>query len=196
VDSEDRGDAPLPDGLATLAGMRTTLLGVLVSLGLIALPAGASAQSLPSDPEAGSPSGAIYEIPVERARKDAAPRGGGSQPQQDTTGSGVAPDSGSGSPPASGEASGASDGETSIRSENNFGTSSRVPGAGDGRAEGSGGAAEGDGDGEPAGAFSSVTTGATEGPSDSVVFLLLAAVLGVGGLVGVVAGRRAARHQT
>jgi hypothetical protein len=74
------------------------------------LPAGARAQSS-SDPEATSPSGTIYEIPLDQARQQAAPRrspsGGGG--------------SGSG-------AQGSQDSST-YRSENNFGSSNEVPGA-------------------------------------------------------------------
>ena len=62
----------------------------------------------PDDPEAGSPSGTIYEIPLDDGRADAAPgsRAGAADP-----------DGGDRSP---------------LRSENNFGSSSVVPGAGGG----------------------------------------------------------------
>jgi hypothetical protein len=80
-------------------------------LAVAALPAAARAQSPgANDPEAGSPSGAIYEIPLDTARGDAAPRSGGS---------------GDAAPPAGG--TGAPD--SPIRSENGFGSSSQVPGA-------------------------------------------------------------------
>jgi hypothetical protein len=78
------------------------------------LPAGARAQSS-SDPEATSPSGTIYEIPLDKARQQAAPQGA---PQGSPSGGG-----GSGSGVASSQ-----DGST-YRSENNFGSSNEVPGA-------------------------------------------------------------------
>jgi hypothetical protein len=85
--------------MSTLWGVRSHLrLLALVCAALLA-PASASAQS--TDPEAGSPSGSIYEIPLEGARSDAAPGG--------TRGKGSSP----------------------IRSENGFGSSSTVPGTGE-----------------------------------------------------------------
>lgn len=56
----------------SISSMRVVLLAVLL---LAALPAGAGAQEAPrTDPEAGSPSEAIYGIPLEEARRDASPR--------------------------------------------------------------------------------------------------------------------------
>lgn len=74
------------------------------------LPAGALAQDSgptvreaeSSDPAAGSPSGVIYELPLGRGRRDAAPKNG------------------------SGDSSG-----SLYRSENKFGSSSEVPGSKD-----------------------------------------------------------------
>jgi hypothetical protein len=72
----------------------------LLLLGLLAHPA--AAYAAPGDPAPGSPSGAIYELPFEQGRSDAAPKGG----------------------------AGAAGGEGShYRSENNFGSSSQVPGS-------------------------------------------------------------------
>jgi hypothetical protein len=70
-----------------------------------------------TDPSAGSPAGSVYELPVDRGRQDAAPRGG------DGGGSATAglPDEGS-----------------LYRSENNFGTSSQVPGDSRGGGAGAG----------------------------------------------------------
>jgi hypothetical protein len=88
--------------------------------------------------------------------------------------------------------------DTSIRSENNFGTSSNVPGtsgaqrtrSGDG---GSGGRAVEDGSsvGDIAADAARSTAASTEGPSDGVVFPLIAVIVAAGILVGMVAGRRA-----
>jgi hypothetical protein len=82
---------------------RPTCIAILLSGLAMAVPAGAGAQS--NDPEAGSPSGTIYEIPLDDARKDAAPRHGGSH---------------------GGTASGGS--ASPIHSDNGFGSSSTVPG--------------------------------------------------------------------
>jgi hypothetical protein len=95
---------------------------------------------------------------------------------------------------------------TSIRSENNFGTSSEVPGApserkrSQRRAGSAGEKATGGGDEAGTGdtvkraaAISAATAGTTDGPSDGIVFPLLAAVLAVGAGIGVFAGRRALR---
>ena len=173
----------------------------------MAMPAGAPAQSLPSDPEADSPSGVVYELPVDRARKDAAPKrrsspgGGGSESDGGSTGGG------SGDGGSSGDGAAAGESELSIRSENNFGTSSNVPGADRAGADRRGErrdrrAADVPGEedaGGPIGdlgrlAPSSATSG-PEGPSDGVVFLLLGALVAVGTGIGVVAGRRAARDR-
>jgi hypothetical protein len=165
------------------------------------VPAGAGAQSRPSDPEADSPSGVVYELPVDRARKDAAPRRGPSQSPDNETGSAGGDSvgggsSGGGTTGGDGSAAGAND--TSIRSENNFGTSSRVPGASN-RARGGGSDAPGEADGggpvDTLGQLAPSSAAGADGPTDSVVFLLLAALVGVGAVIGVVAGRRAARGQ-
>jgi hypothetical protein len=77
----------------------------LVLLLTVAVPGAARAQDPAgaNDPSAGSPAGTVYQIPLDTARHDAAPRSNG--------GGGGA---GSGSP---------------LRSENGFGSSSQVPGA-------------------------------------------------------------------
>lgn len=76
----------------------TRLLRYSLLLGLLAHPA--AAYAAPGDPAPGSPSGAVYELPLEQGRSDAAPRGTGA-----TAGGG-----------------------SHYRSENDFGSSSRVPG--------------------------------------------------------------------
>jgi hypothetical protein len=170
--------------------MRWTAVLSLVSAVLMAVPAGSAAQGVPSDPEADSPSGVVYEIPVEQARQDAAPK---RTRRSDGPGGTAGAGSGSGGASGGGTSSGAdsSNGaggadathakQTSIRSENNFGTSSKVPGA-----SGSGGGSLND-------FATSVQTGAdtTSGPDDGVVFPLVALLVAVGAGIGVVAGRRA-----
>jgi len=146
-----------------------------------AAPASSFGQALPSDPEADSPSGVVYELPVDRARQDAAPR-------RDT--------------PARAPQGGGGEG-SSIRSENNFGTSSNVPGAtkrrkrsGNGAGSSHAGTSGGDAAGDAvrrAAAIGASTTATADGPSDGVVYPLLAALLAVGAGIGVVAGRRALR---
>jgi hypothetical protein len=101
-----------------------------------------TAYSAPGDPPAGSPSGAVYELPLQQGRADGAPKGGGA------TGAG-----GGGSTGAAAGGSG-DDGSSSLyRTENNFGSSSEVPGlalAGSGGSGGGGGGASG-GDGAGSG---------------------------------------------
>jgi hypothetical protein len=82
----------------------------LISLLLIVslLPAAAAAQSS-GDPAAGSPPSAVYQIPLAKGRTDAAPH---------------RKDSGASNTDASG-----SKGGSLYRSENNFGSSSQVPGS-------------------------------------------------------------------
>jgi hypothetical protein len=93
-------------------------MGTVVAATLVAVawPAAAAAQGPSStDPAAGSPSGTIYEIPLDTARRDAAPRSGprgGADVRSRTS---------------------------PLRSENNFGSSSEVPGApGSGSSQASG----------------------------------------------------------
>jgi hypothetical protein len=189
------------------------LLGIalLCSLILALAPSGAAAQShaAPSDPEADSPSGAVYELPLDRARKDAAPRRGG----RGSSGGGSS-GQGSGGDPAQSD--------TSIRSENNFGSSSQVPGVSDGEGSngddggsgaGSGGSGGSGSGGNGSGGDGSGGTGSDDplaksraeelasratgnpigtggGPSNGVVIPLVAGLLLVGAAIGIVAGRR------
>lgn len=77
----------------------------------------AAAQDAPGDPEPSSPSGTVYQLPVDRARQDAAPRHRpAASPSRPSSGGGGG---GAAAPPA---------GAGSIRSENGFNTSTHVPG--------------------------------------------------------------------
>jgi hypothetical protein len=171
------------------------------ALGLVALalavvsPASAAAQS--GDPAQDSPSGVIYEIPLDDARQDAAPGRG----------------SGGG---ASAGSEGAQGGTvSSIHSENGFGSSSTVPGAAAGavakrtsggkRDKGGGGkrAKSGSGAGEtqpdgrtPAAAAESIGAprSAAVAPSKARAYLLLLLALAVAAGLGV-AGRYMARRR-
>jgi len=94
--------------------LRTLPVLVIPLLIVSLLPAGAVAQSS-SDPAAGSPPSAVYQIPLAKGRTDAAPR------RKDSGGSNT--DAASNT-----DASG-SKGGSLYRSENNFGSSSEVPGS-------------------------------------------------------------------
>jgi hypothetical protein len=104
-------------------------------LAILAIPVAVQAQSQ-VDPRASSPAGAVYEIPLQTARKDAAPhrtrsqQPTGSQQQQQqqsvpaTGGGGSAGGGGGGSNSPAGVLPEGSD----IKSENGYGSSSKVPG--------------------------------------------------------------------
>ena len=141
------------------------------ALASIAMLASASptafAQTLPSDPEPDSPSGVMYELPLDSGRGDAAPRAGG--------GTGGSDDA------ASGGQAAAERKATSIRSENNFGSSSVVPGAEPSDREG-GGSGPGDSP-EPAPTAGSspevlgTPTPSSDGPSEDIIFPMLALIV-------------------
>ena len=130
-------------------------LGIVVVLFGVGGPASAVAATEMTDPQAGSPAGVIYQIPLDTGRRDAAPvlRGGrqhsgSSGGVTGTTGGpggpgagGLTGGGGSGGNPGSGGGSGSGGGgsgpnpgggtpsdPSSIHSENGFGSSSRVPG--------------------------------------------------------------------
>jgi hypothetical protein len=143
------------------------------------LPAGASAQSS-SDPEATSPSGAIYEIPLDTARQQAAPR---PSPSGDGAGgSGVQ----------------SSQGGSTFRSENNFGSSNEVPGASGESSNPSSGSKSRSRD-QLADASPPPTAAAdrasSDGPSSGDVILLLVLLLGVA-LATVTLAIRARRRES
>lgn len=125
-----------------------------------------------TDPTPGSPSGTIYHLPVDTGRSDAAPRPPGS-------GGGTNPDD-EGTPGAL------------YRSDNNFGTSSQVPGAppGSGGGNGSAGGGTGGGGNGDSGGGGSGTQGAVAASSDNgavsepLAFGLLALLLAAGGALG------------
>jgi hypothetical protein len=170
---------------------RPHAVGLAVLLASAALPAPASAQS--GDPEQGSPSGVIYEIPLDNARRDAAPTKGGGGGGGSTDG-GVRTENGTISP---------------IRSENGFGSSAQVPGATAAAAKASskGGGKSKTGDGkakskpatpvmtspaESLGPPKAASVAAT--PSKSRAYLLLGLALAVAAGIGV-AGRYVARRR-
>jgi hypothetical protein len=126
--------------------MRRVLFSLAAVTAAAALaPSTALAQS--NDPSVGSPSGTIYEIPLDSARNDAAPRtrGGGSSPS-----------------PTGGQGAGAGSSASSpIHSDNGFGSSSQVPGAsGGGGGSGSNGTGGGGGGGGGAGTSGKGSAGA------------------------------------
>src|SRR4051812_27286763 len=108
--------------IRTLSPMRVARQAVglvVLALGLVS-PAAAAAQS--GDPAEGSPSGVIYEIPLDHARQDAAPTRKANRAGGSGGGTSTGADGGAASP---------------IRSENGFGSSSKVPGATSGTADAS-----------------------------------------------------------
>jgi hypothetical protein len=88
-------------------------LSVSLVVGAMLAPA-ATAQTT-GDPAAGSPPRAVYQIPLERGRSDAAPRKRSKE---------TAPSAGKGNDGSGGSSSG-----SVYRSENGFGSSSHVPGS-------------------------------------------------------------------
>jgi hypothetical protein len=98
------------------------LLLVTAALALFAAPVARAQDPVSPDPTRGSPSGTIYEIPVDSGRHDAAPRSKGSHGEQ-STGSTTTPASGGGASAPEAQ------GDSPIHSDNGFGTSSVVPGA-------------------------------------------------------------------
>lgn len=119
-----------------------------------------TAYSAPGDPPSGSPAGSVYELPLEQGRADGAPKGGGGT---GFSGGGESTDGGSGS--ASGGAPGQSEAGSLYRTENNFGSSSRVPGlaATDTRSSGSSAGGAGAAAGGTAGSGSGASRGAIAG---------------------------------
>ncbi len=182
--------------MASVPRFAASLLLPLAVLVLIPGVALAQTNQLPSDPDADSPSGTVYEIPLEKARKDAAPKpsgGGSGDPAQDG-GTGPAP-----TPDASAE-SGVAGRESLYRSENNFGSSSQIPGVDDRRKRARSAPSDGSGrSGDDTSATSreraiadvGVTSQArASGPSNAVVIPLLVLLLVIGAIVGVAASRR------
>lgn len=177
-------------------------LAVLVAIFVTALVPSASAQGPTTDPDAATPAGAIYQLPLDQARVDAAPKRPGSANANAGDGGGDGGSSGSG---------GSSTGNvptSALRSENGFGSSSVVPGvkpqartagAGGSRGAGSSGSAAGGADdtaggdsGVPLTGSSVPATKASAAPSSTRVYLLLALVLAVG-IAGGMATRVRAR---
>lgn len=108
--------------------VRFSILLSLVALSALAVFTPSSAAQDTGDPSAGSPAGAVYELPFEKGRRDAAPKGAGH------AGAGVTGTDGSS---ADGTATGTEGTDGSLyRTENNFGSSSRVPGSSDAGAGG------------------------------------------------------------
>jgi hypothetical protein len=157
------------------------------------------------DPEAGSPSEGVYELPLEKGREDAAPGSGGTTAPEGGGGDG------GGAPEESGGGGEEEESSSNYRSENNFGSSSQVPGAGDaaigaggtnGKAGGRGVAA---GDGSAGGGAGPTSSGGGSGAdvdqtsaqvpdtgNTSVAgnLALLAVILVLAALAGVFAKRR------
>jgi hypothetical protein len=101
------------------------LAGLMAAAGLLLV----HAQQPSVDPDAGSPAGTIYELPLDSARQDAAPKHPPRTRTKHDAGHGGAA-GGSGTNGGSGTHPGAATTTSSaIRSENGFGSSDSVPGA-------------------------------------------------------------------
>lgn len=126
-----------------------------------------TAYAAPGDPPTGSPAGSVYTLPLEQGRADGAPKGGGGTGAGNVGGGGSAP------------------GETGsfYRSENNFGSSSHVPGL----AAVGAGIAGGGGPGGP---------GGTGGPGPGAGAGGGTGAGGVAGAGAAIAGSAAAAHAT
>lgn len=120
------------------------LLGFLL-LSAASLHSATAYSASPGDPPAGSPSSAVYKLPFEQGRTDAAPKSGGSDQGGGGTG---------GQGTSTGGAAGQGEAGSLYRTENNFGSSSHVPGlaAGTGGRGGGPGGLGGVGGGSPAAA--------------------------------------------
>ncbi len=113
------------------------LLGSLLLLAASLHPP--TAYAAPGDPPSGSPAGAVYQLPLEQGRSDAAPKGSGGTGSGSSGGESAAGGGGS----AGGGASQPGETGSLYRSENNFGSSSRVPGVAAGAGAGAGGGGAG-----------------------------------------------------
>jgi hypothetical protein len=146
--------------MARLSGLAAFLLISLLAHAGAAY--GASTPSSPSDPSAGSPAGSVYQLPFEEGRSDGAPKGTGG-----TSAGGGPGGGGNGGGPGTGAS--ATGEPSTYRSENNFGSSSEVPGVDDGNGSqgqggGSGqGSGGGSGSGQGSGSGSGSGTGSGSG---------------------------------
>lgn len=167
-----------------------TFVLLLALLAHAAAAYGASALASPGDPPAGSPAGAIYELPFEKGRADAAPNGNGGT---SAGGGGTAGDAGTTDGASGGEEAG--DATSFYRSENNFGSSSQVPG--DPSAGRNKGEESASGAGAGSGTVGSVTDGTeavahvadtgNTSPAENIALLSVIGLIAVG--VGVAASR-------
>ncbi|MET0304756.1 MAG: hypothetical protein ABW196_00830 [Solirubrobacterales bacterium] len=169
---------------------RAYLLGSLLLLAASLHPT--TAYSAPGDPPSGSPAGSVYQLPLEQGRSDAAPKGGGGT-TADPGGGGAAGTNTEGSE----NATDAGEADSLYRSENDFGSSSQVPGvaasgpsAAGGKAGGSGGAA-GAGEAGAAVAAGAVAAQSSDNGNTSVTagVVLLGAIALVAVGVGIAARR-------
>lgn len=142
-----------------------------------------TAYSAPGDPPSGSPAGAVYQLPLEQGRSDAAPKG-----------------SGNGTDSVGGESGGQGEGSSLYRTENNFGSSSQVPGVAS--TGGSRGAAGGD-EGAAGGAAGAIAGGAvaaettdTGNTSVTAGIVLIAAIALLAVAVGVLSRRARANRSS
>jgi hypothetical protein len=167
--------------MATLVAMRTCRIVVAAAAALVVLWAPASApaqQPEATDPTPGSPSGTIYHLPVDTGRSDAAPHPVGKGGKDGGTSGSTTSSDDEGTPGAL------------YRSNNNFGTSSQVPGVASGGAAGktgsepnsggSGGSKTASGE-QPVAVAGAADTGEV---SEPLTFGLLAVIIAAGAVLG------------
>lgn len=119
-----------------LAVLTASKLAGLLIVGSLLLPGTSWAQGASTDPDATSPAGSVYRLPLDSARNDAAPK------RRAPTGSGPSQGTGSAGRDRDRDASRPS---SAIRSENGFGSSTSVPGTSGGDARDDGGGSQGAG---------------------------------------------------
>jgi hypothetical protein len=150
----------------------------LAAFGAMVLPTSATAQVVTVDPPGDSPAGKVYELPLDSARNDAAPKRPSKRKEDspsNATGTGSGGDSGTGAGTigtGSGGDSGGGGPTSAIRSENGFGSSDAVPGADDTTAT-------------PATTARATKAAVDDDPSSAGVYLLLGLVLLVAVALGI-----------
>jgi hypothetical protein len=188
----------------------SAMLAAAVLIGTSAGAASAKSQPQPGDPPPTSPSAAVYQIPLDNGRADAAPRkrsgssagqgassgsggtgGGGPNGSQGTSGSGYSGSSqnAAGGPGSSGSsnATQTSTSQSTIHSDNGFGSSTKVPGTRVGGDSSTGRSAN-------AGLVPVPTSTGTSGGPTAGTWLLLALIGAFGAYFGVTASRALRRR--
>ncbi|HEX6665107.1 MAG TPA: hypothetical protein VF081_00750 [Solirubrobacterales bacterium] len=163
-----------------------------------------TAYAAPGDPPSGSPAGAVYQLPLEQGRADGAPKGSGGTGAGSGGEGGGTTQSSTGATRGSGGGGAVEQGEAAslYRSENNFGSSSHVPGlaatgkAGGGGATGTGASADAGGAGVAGAAIAGSAVAAETSDAGNTSIPASVVLLGAIALLAVAVGvlsRRFAR---